>query len=79
MLTEHPRHTLRVIIEGDLGEQVFADDAAYVAIGGDRASESEEPWDATLPNPFLGTDLQTAVQQANQSRLGATRVQTLSS
>ncbi|HEV3155157.1 MAG TPA: hybrid sensor histidine kinase/response regulator [Candidatus Baltobacteraceae bacterium] len=50
-----------------------------IAIGGDRASESAEPWDATLPNPFLGTDLQTAVQQANQSRLGASRVQTLSS
>lgn len=39
MLTEHPRHNLRVIIEGDPEEQVFADDADYVQIGGDRVGD----------------------------------------
>ena len=38
-----------------------------ISIGGDR-SESER-WDAMLPNPFLGTDLQAAIQEADRARL----------
>ncbi len=28
-----------------------------------------EPWDAVLPNPFLGSDLQSAIKQAGRARL----------
>jgi len=43
---------------------------ALIAIGGDSA-EPKEPWSATLPNPFLGTDLQTALAGAARAHLPA--------
>lgn len=45
-----------------------------IAIGGD-ADEQNGPWSATLPNPFLGSDLQLAVQTANLVRLSTAKVQ----
>jgi signal transduction histidine kinase len=36
---------------------------------GARASVKEQQWDVALPNPFLGSDLQEAMSQANRSRL----------
>lgn len=39
-----------------------------VAISSDVAARAGA-WDATLPNPFLGTDLQQAIRQADASRL----------
>ena len=38
-----------------------------ICIGGDGFGD----WDAMLPNPFLGTDLQAAIRDADHSRLSA--------
>jgi DNA-binding NtrC family response regulator len=38
-----------------------------IAIAGNGGSK-DGAWDAVLPNPFLGSDLQTAVAQADRSR-----------
>ncbi|HZT11326.1 MAG TPA: hybrid sensor histidine kinase/response regulator [Candidatus Baltobacteraceae bacterium] len=43
---------------------------ALISIGGDSAGASE-PWSATLPNPFLGTDLLSALSDAARSHLPA--------
>jgi DNA-binding response OmpR family regulator len=39
-----------------------------IAIAGNGAQKSGD-WDAILPNPFLGSDLQRAIQQADRARL----------
>jgi signal transduction histidine kinase len=41
-----------------------------IAIAGNGA-DKDGRWDASLPNPFLGSDLQTAIAQADHSRLRA--------
>jgi signal transduction histidine kinase/DNA-binding response OmpR family regulator len=43
-----------------------------IAVGGDPASENGK-WQAVLPNPFLGSDLQNAIRQANRERPGVSR------
>ncbi len=41
-----------------------------ISIGSSASLGSKsEPWDAVLPNPFLGSDLQAAIAQASRSRL----------
>jgi hypothetical protein len=42
-----------------------------ISIGGEPGSEDGK-WQAVLPNPFLGTDLQHAIQEANHERVGNT-------
>jgi|GEM_PF-1469861 len=42
-----------------------------IAIAGDGAQKGE--WNATLPNPFLGSDLQQAIAQADRARLDVPR------
>ena len=49
--------------------------AAHPRIGllriGGAADAEESGWDAVLPNPFLGSDLQQAVERADRTRIAA--------
>jgi two-component sensor histidine kinase len=47
-----------------------------IAIARDTAQKAGA-WNATLPNPFLGSDLQHAIQQADRTRLAAPAKQAL--
>jgi len=40
-----------------------------IGVGGVRGAGPHAPWDAVLPNPFLASDLQEAIAQANRARL----------
>ncbi len=41
-----------------------------ISVGGDPLAEQGK-WQAALPNPFLGSDLQHAIQEANHARVAA--------
>jgi signal transduction histidine kinase len=48
-----------------------------IRIGGDSADDGH--WSAALPNPFLGSDLQQAMQDANRARLSSASKRLVSS